>query len=210
VLHSIVGRILLAAFVFAATIGGCTGPSSPTQNQQSECARVGSLDCYSPSIPDGHTCCVVGTNPSASVGYLCAFGAGQLPAGCFASNEQARQVCPNAPSVVQCRWNWGSGSPPSSSNCRVSCWACTTRPSSRYDAIAYSPSTRRCGSSWDYQNRAGAESRAVSECGVADCTALLWFQNACGALAVGENGRYGYAWAGTRTEAEQSALNYCN
>ena len=41
------------------------------------------------------------------------------------------------------------------------------------------------------------------------CKVVLWFRNACGALATGTNYGYGFAWAANRSEAEQVALKYC-
>jgi Domain of unknown function (DUF4189) len=79
-----------------------------------------------------------------------------------------------------------------------------------YGAIAYSPSTKAYGWSYDYPSRSAAESVAMSNCGkhANDCIVPLWFRNACGALAIGSNG-YGTAWASERAGAEKQALVVC-
>jgi hypothetical protein len=79
-----------------------------------------------------------------------------------------------------------------------------------YGAIAYSPSTKAYGWSYDYPSRSAAESQALSNCRkqANDCIVPLWFRNACGALAIGSNG-YGTAWATDRSGAEHQALVVC-
>jgi hypothetical protein len=79
-----------------------------------------------------------------------------------------------------------------------------------YGAIAYSPSTKAYGWSYDYPSRGEAESMAMSNCRkhANDCIVPLWFRNACGALAIGSNG-YGTAWASQRGGAENQALVVC-
>lgn len=82
-----------------------------------------------------------------------------------------------------------------------------------YGAIAYSASTGGHGFSYDYANRAAAETKALRECenysGGGDCTVLIWFQNACGALATAPSGAYGSGWGYDRSTAEQYALDTC-
>ena len=79
-----------------------------------------------------------------------------------------------------------------------------------YGAIAYSPSTKHYGWSYDYPSRAAAESAASANCRkqASDCIVPLWFRNACGALAIGSGG-YGTAWATDRSGAERQALVVC-
>ena len=81
---------------------------------------------------------------------------------------------------------------------------------SSYGAIAYSPATGAHGYSYDFNSRRTAEKRALNGCfqHANDCFVVVWFENACGALAVGNNG-YGYGWAGSRAGAERHALNGC-
>ena len=79
-----------------------------------------------------------------------------------------------------------------------------------YGAIAYSPSTKAYGWSYDYPSRGAAENEALSGCRrqADDCTVPLWFRNACGALAIGSDG-YGTGWGTDRGIAEQQALGVC-
>ena len=78
----------------------------------------------------------------------------------------------------------------------------------KYGAIAFSQDTGRHGYSYNYNSRGGAESRALNECG-RSCSVAVWFRNACGALAVGENNAYGSGWAVDRGDAENIALDGC-
>ena len=78
-----------------------------------------------------------------------------------------------------------------------------------YGAIAFSQGSGAVGYSYDYQTRAAAEERALDECGEG-CEVAVWFRNACGALATGDDAGYGSAWAVSRREAEQIALDQCN
>ncbi|MEM9536713.1 MAG: DUF4189 domain-containing protein [Cyanobacteria bacterium P01_E01_bin.45] len=89
------------------------------------------------------------------------------------------------------------------------------RAQTYYGAITYSEATRTHGFSYDYSTRAGAESRAVNECenvsGRGDCYVLVWFRNACGALAESYDKRaYGSGWGSDRAVAEQYALQSCS
>jgi Domain of unknown function (DUF4189) len=79
-----------------------------------------------------------------------------------------------------------------------------------YGAIAYSPSTKAYGWSYDYPSRAAAEREALSRCRTkaSDCMIPLWFRDACGALAIGSGG-YGTGWASERGSAESQALGVC-
>lgn len=80
-----------------------------------------------------------------------------------------------------------------------------------YGAIAYSKSTGAYGYSGDYPTRAIAEERALSECRArgSGCEVVIWFRNACAALATAGNGARGWAWSPTKAKAERSALEYC-
>jgi uncharacterized protein DUF4189/KTSC domain-containing protein len=42
-----------------------------------------------------------------------------------------------------------------------------------------------------------------------DCRIVVWFRSACGALAVGSRNGHGWAWANSRGEAENNAINHC-
>ena len=79
-----------------------------------------------------------------------------------------------------------------------------------YGAIAYSPSKRAHGWSYDYPSRRDAERRALVLCErhADDCIVPVWFRNACGALAVGDDG-YGSGWGSSRKSAEAQAIQSC-
>jgi serine/threonine-protein kinase len=79
-----------------------------------------------------------------------------------------------------------------------------------YGAIAYSPSTGADGWAFDYPSRAVAERNALQDCRkyADDCAIQLWFRDACGALAVGDNG-YGTGWGTDRRIAESYAIQTC-
>ena len=88
------------------------------------------------------------------------------------------------------------------------CWSAQAA-ADNYGAIAFSQDTGAIGFSHDYGTRAGAEERALNECG-SDCEVVLWFRNACAALATGDDNGYGTGWASSRREAEQIARSNCN
>ena len=79
-----------------------------------------------------------------------------------------------------------------------------------YGAIAYSNKTKAHGWAKDYPARAPAEKAALVNCAkhADDCSAVLWFKNACGALATGSKGS-GWAWATAQEAADRAALNAC-
>jgi serine/threonine-protein kinase len=78
-----------------------------------------------------------------------------------------------------------------------------------YGAIAYSPSTRRFGSSWNYRSQTEAEQRALAICNRDDCQILLSLANSCGALAVARNGGYAWSDGGSLYEAKLLTSNLC-
>jgi serine/threonine-protein kinase len=83
-------------------------------------------------------------------------------------------------------------------------------PEVHHGAIAYSPSTRAHGWSYDYPSRAQAERRALDRCRrhAGDCIVAVRFHGACGALAVGPDG-YGSGWGASRKLAQSYALRSC-
>ena len=87
---------------------------------------------------------------------------------------------------------------------------CAASAQEQYGAIAYSSSTKAHGWSKDYPARAAAEKAALAGCAkhADDCTAVLWFKNACGALATGPKGA-GWGWAESQGVADRGALNAC-
>jgi serine/threonine-protein kinase len=82
-----------------------------------------------------------------------------------------------------------------------------------YGAIARSPMTGSHGYAYDYATRDAAETRALRECesysGAGDCQVLVWFANACGALAEGSNGAAGTGWGADVSTAEYYAIETC-
>jgi uncharacterized caspase-like protein len=85
-----------------------------------------------------------------------------------------------------------------------------SNPGNRYGAIAYSPGTGAHGWAYDYASQSEAEGAALTNCRkhATDCTVPIWFQNACGALAVGPNG-YGSGWGVDQATAEGFAMQTC-
>ena len=79
-----------------------------------------------------------------------------------------------------------------------------------YGAIAWSQRTKAHGWSRDYPTRTAAEKAALAGCAklAKDCQVVLWFKNACGAIAIGPKGS-GWAWNADQTLAEAGALNAC-
>ena len=80
-----------------------------------------------------------------------------------------------------------------------------------YGAIAYSQGSNAYGQSWNFQTRWEAEERAMSECSYRGygCKVVMWFRNACGALALAPGGGYGAAWGNSKYVAQQKAMNAC-
>ena len=79
-----------------------------------------------------------------------------------------------------------------------------------FGAIAYSWQTGAHGWANVYPSREAAEQTALSICSqhAKDCRPVLWFRNACGALAHGPNGP-GWAWEKSLAGAEKKALELC-
>ena len=80
----------------------------------------------------------------------------------------------------------------------------------QYAAIAYSSSTGNAGYSYNWSDLGDAENAAVASCGDADAVIVTWSQNSWCALAVGDDGSYGYASGNTQCEAENAALANCS
>ena len=79
-----------------------------------------------------------------------------------------------------------------------------------FAAIAYSQSSGVSGYAYGYQCLAEAESEALAHCGADDAEVMVWSQNQWCALAVGDDGSCGYAYAGSQEEAESLALDQCS
>jgi hypothetical protein len=83
---------------------------------------------------------------------------------------------------------------------------------STFGAYAISDSTLSWGAAWNGATRESAESAARDQCGAhaSDCKAVIYFQNACGALAIDANQRaWGADWGATLAEARANALEAC-
>ncbi len=80
-----------------------------------------------------------------------------------------------------------------------------------FGAIAFSPQSGAHGYSFNAGTRAQAERVALDNCRAhgRGCRVLVYFQNACGSLAVGRGNGYGFAWAGNRAQAESRAMREC-
>ena len=68
------------------------------------------------------------------------------------------------------------------------------------------------GIAWSFDSSAGAQAEALGQCreyGGTRCAEAGWFQEACGALAVGGGNGYGTGWGATTAEAERDALAQC-
>ncbi len=78
----------------------------------------------------------------------------------------------------------------------------------RYAAIAFSPETGAYGYGNGFASKAGAIQRAQIECGGPDMV-TKWCKNAWIALAVSDDGGYGWAWAKTAAAARAAAVENC-
>jgi len=78
-----------------------------------------------------------------------------------------------------------------------------------FGAIAFSTSSGALGWSYDYGSRDEAEEQALQQCG-GGCRVVLWFKNACGAIATSSDHSYGSGWATSRRAAEEIAMNGCS
>ena len=68
------------------------------------------------------------------------------------------------------------------------------------------------GIAWSFDSSAAAEAEALGQCreyGGTRCAEAGWFQEACGALAIGDGNGYGTGWGATTGEAERDALAQC-
>ncbi|MEN9207178.1 MAG: DUF4189 domain-containing protein [Gloeomargarita sp. GMQP_bins_120] len=82
-----------------------------------------------------------------------------------------------------------------------------------FGAIAYNNLDGVYGYGYNFPDRASAEKRAIQECeqvsGGKPCEILVWFQNACGALARDSRNYAGGGWGVTPEVAQQEALASC-
>ena len=78
-----------------------------------------------------------------------------------------------------------------------------------YAAIAFSKVNGYSGFGNRYPTRAGAEERALQECGES-CNVVIWTRDACAVLAVGTGNGYGVFWSTDEDGAVSGALDECN
>ena len=82
-----------------------------------------------------------------------------------------------------------------------------------FGAIAYNSEDGSYGYGYNFPDRASAEARAIRECERASqgkaCEVLVWFQNACGALARDGRNNAGSGWGETRELAQKEAVASC-
>jgi len=77
-----------------------------------------------------------------------------------------------------------------------------------HGAIAYEPTRRALGYSYDLKSAREAKIAALRQCGDPACVVLVSFSNACGAIARGP-GKPFAATGATRAEAQAKALRRC-
>ncbi len=80
----------------------------------------------------------------------------------------------------------------------------------QYAAIAYSSSTGNAAYSYSWSDLGDAQKAAIEACGETDALIVTWSQNCWCALAVADDGSYGYASGNTQEEAESTALANCS
>ncbi len=78
-----------------------------------------------------------------------------------------------------------------------------------FGAIAMSSSTGATGYSYNYPNEIAAENAARAFCGQFDCVSVMWFNNACGAIAEGFGNLAGWSWNENEANAAYSAFEEC-
>jgi hypothetical protein len=77
-----------------------------------------------------------------------------------------------------------------------------------FGAIAYSPETGSWAYSYGFCNQRTAEDDALHRCDGTDAEIVVWVENGWAALAVGDDGAYGWGWSGSsRADAESRALS---
>jgi hypothetical protein len=79
----------------------------------------------------------------------------------------------------------------------------------RWGSIFFSPDTHAVGYSFRHRSRGDAENAAYDNCDADDCIKATTFRNACGAVAVGENGGWGAYWGANGRAAQRAAVNVC-
>jgi hypothetical protein len=80
-----------------------------------------------------------------------------------------------------------------------------------YGAIAYSPTDRAIGIAQRAVNQEAAEQDAMGKCAVmaggSQCRIVVWFYNACAALAIADNGSWGADFGVTTSGELMKGIN---
>jgi hypothetical protein len=77
-----------------------------------------------------------------------------------------------------------------------------------YAAIALNKETGATGYSYRFNSRAGAEEKALQECG-RGCIVVAWVRNQCLSLATGRGYGYGYGLSANDAAAMDRAVEEC-
>jgi hypothetical protein len=90
-------------------------------------------------------------------------------------------------------------------------WSGAVEARDYYGAISYSKTTRSLGYVYDMDSQDEAESAALIACSdfAPDCEPMVWFRNACGAMAISSDGAWGSNWGEDEATAEKKALAGC-
>jgi hypothetical protein len=75
-----------------------------------------------------------------------------------------------------------------------------------WGALAISVRTGNTSSAINYGSANAAISAAVNTCGAYDCQAVVYFANACGAVAQAQNLSWGSGWGARLSDAESWAI----
>lgn len=78
-----------------------------------------------------------------------------------------------------------------------------------FAAIAFSQENGYSGYGKHYDTRAGAEERALQECGES-CKIVIWARDACAVLFVGAGNGYGVGWSADEGDAVRTAADECD
>ena len=77
-----------------------------------------------------------------------------------------------------------------------------------FGAIAFSASTGKVGTGFNFAAKNEASTEAVKQCGMDDCDSVVEFAH-CGAIAVGDGFGYGYSADKSAAKSEETALSNC-
>lgn len=84
---------------------------------------------------------------------------------------------------------------------------CAPGPSC-WGSVVANPNTTAYGYAYNYVSGRAANNAAQANC-PGNCGLYVIFRNACGAIAIGNNGVYGWAWNRSRARAKAAAVGNC-